>query len=166
MKLSYRTSRIENILRTRPQAWAEIRGSEIYPDIVGWVRFYEHSLGVILIAELQGLPVPQGACAYPIFGFHIHEGNSCTGNAEEIFPNVGMHYNPRRCPHPYHAGDLPPIFGSGGYAFSAFLTDRFSIGEIIGRTLILHSAPDDFSTQPSGNSGKKIACGEIQGRIH
>ena len=52
-----------------------------------------------------------------------------------------------------------------GYAFSACLTDRFSVHEIIGRMVVLHSSPDDFSTQPSGNAGAKIVCGEIKGRI-
>jgi len=63
--------------------------------------------------------------------------------------------------HPHHAGDLPPLFGNNGYALSMFLTTRFSVSEIIGRTVILHSAPDDFTSQPAGNSGVKIACGVI-----
>lgn len=71
------------------------------------------------------------------------------------------HYNPYKCTHPYHADDLPPIFGANGLDFSAFLTNRFSPEEIIGKTLIIHSAPDDFKTEPSGNSGAKIACGVI-----
>ena len=41
------------------------------------------------------------------------------------------------------------------------LINKFTVNEIIGRTVIIHSQPDDFTTQPSGNSGKKIACGEI-----
>ena len=41
------------------------------------------------------------------------------------------------------------------------LTDRFSVSDILGRTLVIHISPDDFTTQPSGNSGKKIACGQI-----
>ena len=43
-------------------------------------------------------------------------------------------------------------------------TDRFSVNEIIGRTVVIHSDPDDFHTQPAGNAGKKIACGVIQRR--
>ena len=42
-----------------------------------------------------------------------------------------------------------------------FLTDRFTIDEIINRTIVIHDMPDDFITQPSGNSGNKIACGII-----
>lgn len=41
-------------------------------------------------------------------------------------------------------------------------TDRFSVGEIIGRTVVIHSDPDDFHSQPAGNAGEKIACGVIQ----
>ena len=44
----------------------------------------------------------------------------------------------------------------------SFFTNRFSISEIIGKTIIIHSGVDDFSSQPSGNSGQKIACGIIQ----
>ena len=72
-----------------------------------------------------------------------------------------MHYNPQGCPHPYHAGDLPPLFGNQGYAFSAFVTDRFAVREIVEKTIIIHSKPDDFKTQPSGDSGEKMACGKI-----
>ena len=72
------------------------------------------------------------------------------------------HYNPKDCPHPYHAGDMPPLFGNNGEAFMAFMTDRFTVEEIIGKTVIIHSNPDDFTTQPGGNSGEKIACGKIK----
>ena len=40
--------------------------------------------------------------------------------------------------------------------------NRFRIDEIIGKTIIIHSSTDDFTSQPSGNSGSKIACGEIK----
>lgn len=42
------------------------------------------------------------------------------------------------------------------------LTNRFNIEEIIGKVVIIYDKPDDFVTQPSGNSGTKIACGEIK----
>ncbi len=50
---------------------------------------------------------------------------------------------------------------NNGYAFSAFLTDCFSLSEVMGKTVIIHGNPDDFTTQPSGNSGEKLACGVI-----
>ena len=40
-------------------------------------------------------------------------------------------------------------------------TDRFTVDDAIGKTVVIHSEPDDFRTQPSGNAGTKIACGVI-----
>ena len=48
-----------------------------------------------------------------------------------------------------------------GRAYLAVRTDRFRVQEIIGRTVVIHSDPDDFRSQPAGNAGTKIACGVI-----
>ncbi|MBQ7897202.1 MAG: superoxide dismutase family protein [Clostridia bacterium] len=157
--------RPDTLWRSRPQAFARIKGSALYPNLTGTVRFYEHPYGVVVVTEVEGLPNPESRCSSPIFALHIHQGSSCTREVGDPFADSGMHYNPQNCLHPYHAGDLPPLFGANGYAFSACLTNRFSLDEIIGRTVILHSSLDDFSTQPSGNSGTKIACGEIVRRL-
>ena len=74
------------------------------------------------------------------------------------------HYNPKKQAHPEHAGDLPPLIRCQGNAYLSFKTDRFSMSELIGRTVVIHSDPDDFRTQPTGNIGKKVACGVIQRR--
>ena len=158
---NYNFPNFAGLLTTRPHAIAFIDGSPQYSSINGLVKFYQTSHGVVIMAEIKGLPDPKGNCESPIFAFHIHEGESCTGNDSDPFANVRMHYNPYKCPHPYHAGDLPPLFGANGYAFSAFLTDRFRLDSIIGRTVIIHSSLDDFMSQPSGNAGMKIACGQI-----
>ena len=150
-----------SVLCKRPQAVAVIRGCKANPDTRGRVLFYEMRQGVIVRAEITGLPQNKGACKNPIFAFHIHEGDSCTGIDNDPFSNAKGHYNPDNCPHPYHAGDMPPLFGVNGTAFSAFLPDRFRISEIIGRTVIIHIHPDDFMTQPSGGAGEKIACGVV-----
>lgn len=152
-----------SVLRSRPRAEAEISGSESYPDISGVVRFYQANKGVIVYAEISGLPHSKIPCDDRIFGFHIHEGNSCSGNAEDPFANAMSHYDTGNCEHPHHSGDMPPLFGNDGLAIMMFFTNRFSIEEIIGRTVVIHDMPDDFKTQPSGNSGKKIACGVIKG---
>lgn len=146
----------------KPQATAEIKGSEDYPEIEGGMCFYQTDKGVIAGIEISGLPTENDVCKSPVFALHIHEGMSCTGNEKDMFANAMSHYNPRGCSHPYHAGDLPPLFGSNGFAFSVFLSDRFTADEIIGKTVIIHSSPDDFTTQPSGNAGTKIACGVIK----
>jgi Cu-Zn family superoxide dismutase len=146
----------------RPAARAAIKGSAQYPDIYGYVHFYQTEMGVMVVAEIFGLPIPANPCESPVFGFHIHSGGSCTGTETDPFADTMTHYNPKNCPHPYHAGDMPPLFGNQGYAFLMFLTNRFTVREIIGTTVIIHDKPDDFTTQPSGNSGNKIACGVIQ----
>ena len=136
-------------------------GSSEYPGISGTVRFYQTNRGVLVKAEIGGLPHSSDKCGERIFGFHIHAGGSCMGNESDPFADTGKHYDRSDCPHPQHSGDMPPLFGNRGFALSAFLTDRFTVDEIIGKTVVIHSMPDDFTTQPSGNSGKKIACGLI-----
>lgn len=145
----------------RPAAKATVRGSEAYSGIWGEVKFYPHQGAVLVQATVSGLPENTARCQSPLFGFHIHEGTSCTGNASDAFADAGAHENPDQCPHPYHAGDMPPLFGVHGRAYMAFLTDRITLPEILGKTVIIHAHPDDFCTQPSGNSGEKIACGVI-----
>ena len=150
-----------SVFRRRANAAAFVTGSEKYPNIQGRVLFYQMRDGVIVRAEITGLPRGEGACDSPIFAFHIHGSGNCTGNHDDAFADTGVHYNPNSCQHPYHAGDLPPLFGSDGKALSVCLTNRFNVNEIIGKAVIIHLSPDDFKTQPSGNSGEKIACGVI-----
>ena len=154
-------SYFSSLLHSSPRALAIVKGRSMYPELSGEVRFYQTAYGTLVSAEFFGLPTTNLSCQNPIFGFHIHSGSQCAGNDSDPFANAMTHYNPYNCPHPHHAGDLPPIFGNHGYAFSAFLTDRFSVAEVIGRTIVLHSMPDDFISQPGGNSGIKIACGAI-----
>lgn len=151
-------------LKQKPQAMAEIKGSAIYPAIHGSMLFYQTDKGVLVVTEVWGLPAESLVCAHPVFGLHIHGGTSCTGNETDPFADAGAHFNPEGCPHPHHAGDLPPLFGNDGYAFSAVLTNRFQLDSVVGKTVIIHSDPDDFTTQPAGNSGIRIACGEIMKR--
>ena len=152
---------LSSLLKQPTSAQAKITGSSSYPYTTGWASFYQVKGGVVIVVEVNGLPSSNQLCAPSIFGFHIHEGSQCTGNTDDPFADTGKHYNPNQCPHPEHAGDLPPLFGNQGYAFMAVFTNRFSVDDIVNRTILIHSAPDDFTTQPSGNSGDKIACGKI-----
>lgn len=152
-----------SVLRNPPQATAIISGSESYPSISGAVRLYQTKKGVLVRAEISGLPKAGLPCQARIFGFHIHSGTDCGGNMDDPFADAMSHYNPGGCEHPHHAGDLPPLFGNDGLALSLFLTDRFTVDEVIGKTVIIHDHPDDFTTQPSGGSGTKIACGVLRG---
>lgn len=151
-----------SVLKSVPQAVAFLAGGEEYPNIEGEVRFYRTPAGVVVYAQMEGLPKAEASCEERIFGFHIHEGTVCSGDKADPFADARGHYNPDLCPHPSHAGDLPPLFGCHGLALSVFLTDRFTVDEVLGKALILHDQPDDFVSQPSGNAGKKIACGIIQ----
>lgn len=151
---------MENITRG---AYAKIKGGKEYPDISGEVYFDTDEKGVIVTATVSGLPRKNPLCA-GIFAFHIHAGNACTGDSENEFKNAGGHYNPSNLRHPCHAGDLPPLFSNDGSAYMQVLTDRFGINEIIGKTVIIHMDVDDFTSQPSGNAGKMIACGVIEAR--
>lgn len=153
---------LSSVLRRKPVAFAKIRGKEKYAAINVNVSFYKVMGKVLVVADGEGLPRKTKECNNLIFGFHIHEGESCTGNEKETYSDAKGHYNPQNCPHPSHSGDMPPLFGNNGSVFSAFLTDRFKVEEIIGKTVIIHSNPDDFTTQPGGNSEEKIACGVIK----
>lgn len=137
-----------------PTAAAHIRGNCEAPRLCGKVRFYQKTNCVLVEAFISGLPQSESG----FFGFHIHEGDSCKG---EGFSETAGHFNPIKVPHPSHAGDLPPLMLCGGGACLSVTTDRFTVKEIIGRTVVIHSMPDDFHTQPSGNAGTKIGCGVI-----
>lgn len=147
--------------KMQPSATAEIKGSEKYRSIRGKVDLYDTYGGTLLVAAIYGIPGEITGKSGGFHGFHIHDGTHCTGNTMDPFADAGQHYNPKKLPHPEHAGDLPPILSSNGTAWMAVYTTRFYPEEVIGKTIILHDKPDDFHSQPSGNSGEKIACGEI-----
>ncbi len=149
------------LFKAKPSAVAIVNGSREYPSVHGIVRFYKVQSGVVVRSEFEGLPKGNAPCDSPIFAFHIHSVGDCSEKDGEAFPATMGHYNPENCLHPYHAGDMPPLFSASGRAVSVFLTNRFTIEEILEKSIIVHSSPDDFTTQPSGNAGTKIACGII-----
>ena len=140
----------------KADAIARIWGGSGAPQLSGCVQFYQEKECVLIVARVSGLPQDSET---GFFGLHIHEGSSCFG-AE--FPETGSHYSPAGLVHPKHAGDLPPLLMCQVNAYLSFKTDRFTVKEILGRTIVIHSYPDDFQSQPSGNAGRKIACGIIQ----
>ncbi len=163
----YKRERRENILIDyleelfeEPNAQAFIKGSDDYSGVDGRVTFYQTPRGVLVGVEVVGLPQAE-ICQSNFLGFHIHEGKFCGNTGANAFADTGMHYNPDECPHPAHAGDLPPLLVNNGQVFSVFLTDKIDVREIVGRTVVIHSQADDFKSQPAGDAGQKIACGEI-----
>lgn len=142
-------------------AYAKIEGDISHRELNGLAAFFTLDNGVLVVTEVRGLPTFETQCERGIFAMHIDGGGSCTGPSDDPFKDALMHYNPSDCRHPNHAGDLPPLFSNDGFAFSAVYTERFTVSEIIGRTVVIHAAPDDFMTDPSGNSGARIGCGVI-----
>ncbi len=105
-------------------------------------------------------------------GFHIHERGDCSA---PDFTSAGGHFNPTAMPHgnprqpSHHAGDLPMLTAprSGTVRLTTRLSgvrlDQSDTG-IVGRAVVIHADPDDYTTQPTGNSGGRIACGVITAR--
>lgn len=159
------------VCRSRPVATATLRGNDQFPEVTGTVRFYAADKGALVVAEVFNLPysMPREDAARrmgPFYAFHLHEGTACgSGTGPEPFPDAGSHYNPTGRPHPYHAGDFPPLLGNEGYAYTSFYTGRLTPQEAVGKTVIVHQNADDFHTQPSGNAGAKLACGVVYADI-
>lgn len=141
----------------RPFARAELAGGSCCKGLRGWVSFYDGGGGVLVSARVMNLPDEDS-----FLGFHLHAGGECSGNNFDEFAAAGEHYNPKLITHPNHSGDFPPLLNCSGYAFLEFFTNRLIPNEIIGKTIVIHSGRDDFTTQPSGDSGKKIACGVVK----
>ena len=145
-------------MRNDFSAVACVKGNREAPNISGVVRFFQKNDGVLVEAKISGLPKYNKT---GFFAMHIHEGGSCGGID---FSETEGHYNPDDLPHPYHAGDLPPLLSFSGSAYMAVMTNRFTVRDILGKSVVIHSEPDDFYSQPSGDSGEKIACGVIKRR--
>ncbi len=158
-QITPRISFIQMLRYEYPQAVAWVRGNREYPGLSGLVKFYQTPYnGILVEAEVFGLPNISEANSTDFYGMHIHENGDCTEN----FTQTGEHYNPTGQMHPNHVGDLPPLLGNQGYAWTVFYDKRFTINDILGKSVVIHSNRDDFRTQPSGDSGMKIGCGVIQ----
>jgi Cu-Zn family superoxide dismutase len=103
-------------------------------------------------------------------GFHVHEKGDCSSPDAM---SAGPHFNPETKMHGIpdsgmnHAGDMPNIKSdaNGNATYTAKL-HGFSVNigptGIVGRSVVVHRDPDDYKTQPAGNSGPRIACGLIK----
>lgn len=128
----------------------------------GLMTFRQQGKEVLIQGSFSGLS--PGA-----HGLHIHEGADCGGIGAR---NAGAHLNPFGARHgspaspSHHLGDLPMLTaGQDGEArFQARMNiltlDKGPTG-LLGRTVIISARPDDFTTQPTGNSGPAVACGVI-----
>ncbi|HEX8216480.1 MAG TPA: superoxide dismutase family protein, partial [Allosphingosinicella sp.] len=108
-----------------------------------------------------------------VYGAHVHSAGRC---APPAFESAGPHWNPagrqhgRDNPSGQHLGDLPNLLvgtdGRGSFEFtvpgSSLTSGSRRLLDSDGAAIVLHARPDDYRTDPSGNSGARIACGEIR----
>jgi Cu-Zn family superoxide dismutase len=129
----------------------------------GTVTFEQRGDHVLVTAKVSGLKPNQE------HGFHAHEKGDCSSGDGM---STGGHFNPTAKPHgpqsaDHHAGDLPALKADAtGNAQATFQLKGATVGsgatDLVGRGLIVHAGPDDYTTQPTGNAGARIACGVIK----
>jgi Cu-Zn family superoxide dismutase len=121
--------------------------------------------GITIQLDLHGLPSGTHA-------IHIHNKASCVA---PDFKSAGDHFSPKHMKHGDlakggpHAGDLPNIeVGVDGMVKTTIESNHLNLGASLkslqkgaGTALVIHAGPDDYKSQPAGNSGDRIACGEI-----
>lgn len=151
----------------RQMASAQIQGGPFAPEIRGIVTFRDIPGGTMVCANITGLPdykpAQNGQGPVGPHGFHIHQSGNCQiDDPNDPFKFAGGHWNPTNQPHGNHAGDFPVLFSNKGYSNMCFFTDKFSVRDVIGKAVIIHQSPDDYRTEPAGNSGKRLACGVIR----
>lgn len=129
----------------------------------GEVRFVQTGQAVRVSGEIRGLK-PNAE-----HGFHVHEKGDCSSGDGM---STGGHFNPMGKKHgahggaEQHVGDLPSLKADAqGVARFDFESTVLAVGsgaaDVVGRGLIVHRDPDDYTTQPTGNSGPRLACAVI-----
>jgi superoxide dismutase, Cu-Zn family len=129
----------------------------------GTVWFEQQGDHVIVNAQLTGLPPDS------LHGFHVHEKGDCSAPDAG---SAGGHFNPHSDSHgdplqkDHHAGDMWNVRSdANGNANYRAIMPEMSLApgssSVIGKSVIVHLAPDDYHSQPAGNSGPRIACGVI-----
>jgi Cu-Zn family superoxide dismutase len=135
---------------------------------VGVLNLEQSGAGVRIVGDLTGLPAGT-------HGIHFHQTGRCDGPA---FTTAGAHFNPYSRKHGLenpdgpHAGDMPNVVTPAqGSVLVEMLSPRVTLDDAAttvfdadGTSLVIHAAPDDQRTDPSGNSGARIACGVITRR--
>lgn len=130
-------------------------------DVSGIVHFVDSGAGIRVIADVEGLsPGPHG--------FHVHQFGDCSAPDGT---SAGGHFNPDDMPHgaptdtERHVGDLGNISADDMGVAHFEWTDTFlsfrGTHSMVGRGVIVHAQEDDFTTQPTGAAGPRLACGVI-----
>lgn len=132
-------------------------------NVTGWVKFAQQGDKVLVAGEVSGL-APNTE-----HGFHIHDKGDCSSGDGM---STGGHFNPDGKAHgahdatEHHAGDLRSLQAdASGVAKFQYETGALSVGsgthDVLGHGLIVHRDADDLKTQPTGNSGPRVACAVI-----
>lgn len=132
-------------------------------SVTGTLSFSEAREGLRVAGEVRGLR-PNAE-----HGFHVHEKGDCS-SADAT--SAGGHFNPGGSPHgqagrgPHHAGDLSNLRADANGVARVDLTVadlRLDAGGsgVLNRAVVVHRDPDDYQSQPAGNSGARVACGVI-----
>jgi Cu-Zn family superoxide dismutase len=146
---------------TGPSAMAKLEATK-GNTTAGTVTFKAKGDKVLVNAVVTGLSPGN-------HGFHIHDKGDCSSGDGM---SAGGHFNPLNKPHAApttpnrHTGDMPMLVADqSGNATVTFEIDVMTIGsgpnDIVGHAVIIHKDPDDYTTQPTGNSGARVACGVI-----
>lgn len=134
--------------------------------VIGEVTFEQTGAGKVRVVANVARLAPNAE-----FGFHVHEAGDCS--SDDGMSAKG-HFNPTGKPHGHpmsterHAGDLPSLKADkSGRARLDVEVDVITVSHgptsVIGRGLIVHAQPDDYTTQPTGNAGARLACAVIHG---
>jgi len=134
-------------------------------SVTGTLKLMATGDGVSVMGDIAGLP-PKTE-----HGFHVHETGDCSApNAA----SAGGHFNPDHAQHggpgitPHHLGDIPNIVADeSGHASVNATIGSATLGDggphdLMGKAFIVHAKPDNYVTQPSGDSGDRIACGVVR----
>lgn len=132
--------------------------------VSGTVSFSETEGRLRIEAKVAGLTPGE-------HGFHVHEAGDC--RAPDASSAKG-HFNPGAKGHghftseEHHGGDMPNLIANaqGEARYAADLRGLTLNGPtgVVGRSVVIHADPDDYKSQPAGNSGKRVACGVIVAR--
>jgi Cu-Zn family superoxide dismutase len=150
-------SRITAVAEIAPKSGSDLTGEAVFTSMNGKVT--------LELTLEHATPGPHAV--------HIHETGDCSA---EDASSAGGHWNPTGEEHgrwgvpPFHLGDIGNVdVGEGGKGTLTLETDLWAVGDgsdhdVLGKAVVVHEGPDDFTSQPAGAAGKRIGCGVIEMR--